>query len=311
MKNYVFLITGTFFFAASVAIFAMPNSLAEGGVPGLALLIYHETDISPALTTLILNAVILLIGFRYLPKDMIIKSLVTIPLFSFFIYILEDLTSGIPDPLLAAIFAGVFTGVGFGLIFRSGSTTGGTSTIARMLNYKFGWELTGTNFVLDASVVVAGIFVIGPLYTMYTVLALFIGKRVTDYVLEGFESKSVVHIFSNKTEEVEHALQTSLGTHTTVLKAEKNPEGVEENLIYVAIPKQRLFYLKKLVSSIDENAFTVVHTVKDVTGGSFAEAHHPGQKTFRNKKLERRYYKKQADEESFTPTADAVIEDKE
>lgn len=101
MKNYLFLITGTFFFAASVAIFAMPNSIAEGGVPGLALLIYHETDISPALTTLILNAVILLIGFRYLPKDMIIKSLVTIPLFSFFIYILEDLTSGIPDPLLA------------------------------------------------------------------------------------------------------------------------------------------------------------------------------------------------------------------
>lgn len=150
------------------------------------------------MTTFILNAVILLIGFRYLPKDMIIKSLVTIPLFSLFIYILEDLATGIPDPLLAAIFAGVFTGVGFGLIFRSGSTTGGTSTIARMLNYKFGWELTGTNFVLDASVVVAGIFVIGPVYTMYTVLALFIGKRVTDYVLEGFEAKRVVHIFPIK-----------------------------------------------------------------------------------------------------------------
>lgn len=178
------------------------------------------------------------------------------------------------------------------------------------MNYKFGWELTGTNFVLDASVVVAGIFVIGPLYTMYTVLALFIGKRVTDYVLEGFEAKRVVHIFSNKTKEVEHALQTSLGTHTTVLKAEKNAEGVEENLIYVAIPKQRLFYLKKLVNSIDENAFTVVHTVKDVTGGSFAEAHHPGQKTFRSKKLERRYYKKQADEESFTSPDHTPVNEK-
>ncbi|GIO24089.1 YitT family protein [Oceanobacillus sp. J11TS1] len=307
MKNYVFLVTGTFFFAVSVAIFAMPNSLAEGGVPGLALLMYHGLAISPALTTLLANAITLLIGYRYLPTDMIIKSIVTIPLFSFFIYMMEDFGAAIPDPLLAAIFAGVFTGVGFGFIFRSGSTTGGTSTIARMLNYKFGWELTGTNFVLDVSVVIAGIFVIGPLYTMYTVLALFIGKRVTDYVLEGFESKSVVHIFSSKTEEVENAIQTSLGTHTTVLKAEKNPDGIEENLIYVAIPRQRLFYLKKLVQSIDENAFTVVHTVKDVTGGSFAEAHHPGQKTFRNRRMEQRYYKKQADEESYTLTDNASV----
>ncbi|GLO64371.1 MULTISPECIES: YitT family protein [Oceanobacillus] len=299
MKNYLFLIIGTFFFAVSVAIFAMPNSLAEGGVPGLALLMYHGIGISPALTTFIINAATLLIGYRYLPKDMIVKSIVTIPLFSIFIYILEDSVSGIPDPLLAALFTGVFTGIGFGLIFRSGSTTGGTSTIARMLNYKFGWELTGTNFVLDAAIVISGVFVIGPLYTMYTILALFIGKRVTDYVLEGFESKKVVHIFSQKTEEVEKAIQTNLGAHTTVLTAKKNDDGIEENLIYVAIPKQRLFYLKKLVQSIDETAFTVVHTVKDVTGGSFAEAHHPGQKTFRDNKIEQRYYKNQADEENM------------
>lgn len=304
MKNYAFLITGTFFFAASVAMFAMPNSLAEGGVPGLALLMYHGMGISPAFTTFIINAATLVVGYRYLPKDMIIKSTVTIPLFSFFIYMLEGLGTGIPDTLLAALFAGVFTGIGFGFIFRSGSTTGGTSTIARMLNYKFGWELTGTNFVLDASIVVAGIFVIGPLYTMYTVLALFIGKIVTDYVLEGFESKRVIHIFSSETSQVEKAIQSNLGAHTTVLKAEKNADGIEEDLIYVAIPKQRLFYLKKLVESIDENAFTVVHTVKDVTGGSFAEAHHPGQKTFRSKRMEQRYYKKQANEESYTSTDD-------
>lgn len=297
MKNYAFLILGTFFFAVSVAIFAMPNSLAEGGVPGLSLLIYHSMGISPALTTLIINTVTLLIGYRYLPPDMIIKSIVTIPLFSFFIFILEGLDTGIPDPLLAALFTGVFTGIGFGFIFRSGSTTGGTSTIARMLNYKFGWELTGTNFVLDAAIVLSGIFVIGPLYTMYTFFALFVGKRVTDYVLEGFESKKVVHIFSVKTEEVEKAIQTNLGAHTTVLRAKENEDGIEENLIYVAIPKQRLFYLKKLIQSIDDSAFTVVHTVKDVTGGSFSEAYHPGQKTFRNKKQEQRYYKEQAIEE--------------
>ncbi|WP_078395056.1 YitT family protein [Shouchella patagoniensis] len=297
MKNYIFLVFGTFLFAVSVTIFAMPNSLAEGGVPGLALLLYHGFGFSPALITLLANAVTLLIGYRYLPKDMIMKSILTIPLFSFFIFLLEGFGSSIPDPLLAALFTGLFTGIGFGFIFRAGSTTGGTSTLARMLNYKFGWELTGTNFVLDASIVLAGVFIIGPLHTMYTVLALFIGKRVTDYVLEGFESKKIIHIFSPKTEEIANAIQLNLGAHTTILKGEKNQEGVEEHLLYVAIPKQRLFYLKKLVQGIDVNAFTVVHTVKDVTGGSFAEAHHPTQKTFKNEQAEKNYYQRQADKE--------------
>ncbi|GAK05144.1 hypothetical protein JCM19037_3615 [Geomicrobium sp. JCM 19037] len=258
-------------------------------------MLYHGFEISPSLVTFIVNAVTLAIGYRYLPRDMIIKSLVTIPLFSLFIFIFEGMGQGIPDPLLAALFTGLFSGIGFGFIFRSGSTTGGTSTIARMLNYKFGWELTGTNFVLDAIIVLTGVFIIGPLMTMYTVLALFVGKKVTDYVLEGFESKKVVHIFTPKTVEVSEAIRLSLGAHTTILQGLNDKENSEENLIYVAIPKQRLFYLKKIVRQVDENAFTVVHTVKDVSGGSFAEAHDPAQKTFHNEENEQEYYEKQAD----------------
>ncbi|MFB4160179.1 YitT family protein [Geomicrobium sp. JSM 1781026] len=295
MRNYALLVIGILFFSLSVTLFAMPNNLAEGGVPGLALLLYHGFEISPSLVTFIVNAVTLAIGYRYLPRDMIIKSLVTIPLFSLFIFIFEGMGQGIPDPLLAALFTGLFSGIGFGFIFRSGSTTGGTSTIARMLNYKFGWELTGTNFVLDAIIVLTGVFIIGPLMTMYTVLALFVGKKVTDYVLEGFESKKVVHIFTPKTVEVSEAIRLSLGAHTTILQGLNDKENSEENLIYVAIPKQRLFYLKKIVRQVDENAFTVVHTVKDVSGGSFAEAHDPAQKTFHNEENEQEYYEKQAD----------------
>lgn len=296
MKQYVYMVIGTFFFSFSVAVFAMPNSLAEGGIPGLALLLYFAYGFSPAVVTLIANAVTLLIGYRYLPKSMIMKSILTIPLFSLFLFLLEDRVSNFGDPLLAALFAGVFTGIGFGFIFRSGSTTGGSSTIARMLNYKFGWELTGTNFVLDAIIVSAGVFVIGPLYTMYTVVALFIGKRVTDYVLEGFESKKVVHIFSEKNEVISASIRHNLNAHATTLRGDANEQGEAETLVYVAIPKQQLFYLKKLVKEVDENAFTVVHTVKDVSGGKFASAHYPTQKTFRSENKEKQYYKKRAND---------------
>lgn len=296
MKDFGLMILGTFFFAFSVAIFAMPNSLAEGGIPGLSLLLYFGLGWSPALVTFIANGLILLIGYRYLPKAMIIKSIAAIPLFSIFLFIMKDFGSTMDDPLLAALYAGVFTGIGFGFIFRSGSTIGGTSTIAKMLNYKFGWDLTGTNFVLDALVVAGGVLVIGPILTLYTVVALFIGKRVTDYVLEGFESKKIVHIFSDYSESIARSIRENLGAHTTILQGKNDGNGNDENLIYVAVPKQQLFYLKKLIREIDKDAFTVVNTVKDVSGGSLAKAHYPTQKTFSSAKEEKQYYKEKADE---------------
>ncbi|WYP25711.1 YitT family protein [Alkalihalobacillus sp. FSL W8-0930] len=296
MKEYSLMILGTLFFAFSVSIFAMPNSLAEGGVAGLALLFYFGLGWSPAIVTLLTNGIILLIGYRYLPRSMIVKSIITVPLFSLFLFLLEDLANPINDPLLAALYSGVFTGIGFGFIFRSGSTMSGSSTIAKMLNYKFGWDLTGTNFVLDTLVVLAGIFVIGPLLTMYTVVALFIGKRVTDYVLEGFESKKIVHIFSKNHESIARSIQKNLGAHATILQGKNYDVNEEENLIYVVVKKQQLFFLKKLIRELDLDAFTVVHTVKDVSGGSFNKAHHPTQVTFSSDKKEKEFYKEQAEE---------------
>src|SRR5690625_7221801 len=103
------MVLGTFFFAFSVAIFSMPNSLAEGGIAGLSLLLYFGLDWSPALVTFIANGLILLIGYRYLPKVMIIKSIAAIPLFSIFLYILEDFWSAMDDSFLAALFVVVFS----------------------------------------------------------------------------------------------------------------------------------------------------------------------------------------------------------
>lgn len=294
VKDYIFMILGTLLFALSVTLFAMPNALAEGGIPGASLLLYYGFGLSPAIMTFILNTIIFIIGYRHLPKMMIVKSVLAIPLFSLFIYLLEDYGTQTGDPLLAAIYAGLFTGAGFGFIFRSGSTLGGSSTIAKMLNNRFGWELTGTNFAIDTLIVVTGIFIIGPVNTMYTIVALFIGKKVTDYILEGFESKKIIHIFTNETTRVERVITDRLGAHTTILEGRGGPEGDYESLLYVAVPKQQLFYLKKLVRTVDDDAFIVAHTVKDVSGGSFMSASHPTQQTFKSKKKEREYYRNEA-----------------
>ncbi|MBB6450801.1 uncharacterized membrane-anchored protein YitT (DUF2179 family) [Geomicrobium halophilum] len=280
MKNILFLTLGTFLFAISITQFAMPNNLAEGGVPGLALLLFYAFEFSPAVVTFIFNAVLLAIGYRVLPRHMIYKSLLNVPLFSFFVFLMEDYGQPIEDPLLAAIFTGVFTGMGFGFIFQAGSTTGGTSTIARMLNHKFGWELTGANFILDAGIIVVGIFIIGPLYTMYTIVALYIGKKITDYVLEGFESRKALNVISRRGNDIAHAVNNFMNASATLYEGYGAYSQKKHTMVYIVIEKQRLFHLKQLIYDIDESAFIVVHTVKDVSGGTFLKKYHPSQQTF-------------------------------
>ncbi|WP_059102865.1 YitT family protein [Shouchella shacheensis] len=274
MRHLIYLVIGTFLFAISVTQFAMPNQLAEGGIIGLSLLLYFAFNTSPGIVSFVINAGLLAIGFKLLPRHMVYKSLLNVPLLSLFIYLTEDFGMQIPDTLLAAIFAGLLTGVGFGFIFRAGSSTGGTSIIARMLNHRFGWELTGTNFVLDVGIVLAGVFVIGPLYTMYTIVALYIGKKVTDYVLEGFDSKKAVNIVSLKGQEISEKVMNEMSSSATIFDGYGGFTKEKREVIYIVVRSHRLFYLKKLIQEVDSNAFLVVHNVKDVSGGTFFAPHH-------------------------------------
>src|SRR5699024_1596292 len=116
-------------------------------------------DWSTGIVNFILAVSVILIGYRVLPKRTTILTIITAPLISFFIYITEANIESLGDPLVSAIFAGFFSGIGTGLIFRTGSSMGGTTIIARMLNHNLGWDLTRTNFALDEAVVLYVIFV--------------------------------------------------------------------------------------------------------------------------------------------------------
>ncbi|MGG3640486.1 YitT family protein [Bacillus gobiensis] len=274
MKNIIYIVIGTFLFAISVTLLAMPNHIAEGGIVGLSLLIYFGLGISPSISNLVIFIILLAVGIKFLPRHMIYKTLLNVPLLSLFIYLTENLGKPMEDPLLAAIFAGLLTGVGFGLIYQAGSSVGGTSIIALMLKVRLGWNLTGTGFALDALVVLAGIFIIGPVYTMYTLIALFIGKLATDYVLGGFDSKKAVNIISPKIQEISHRVMNEMSSSATMFEGHGEYTKEKRSVLYVVVRSHRLLHLKRLIKEIDPNAFVVVHNVKDVSGGTFFATHH-------------------------------------
>lgn len=270
LKDVGMIIIGCLSYALALTFLAMPNQLTEGGIPGAALILHYAFNWSPGIVTFVLTSVIMLIGFRYIPKRATAMSLLTLPFISGFIYLTEDLVPSLGDPLVSAVFAGLFIGLGTGLILRTGSTMGGTSLIARMCQDLLGWDLVRTIFVLDVLIVLSGVFVIGPLNVMYTLIALFIAKKGTDLVIEGLDPRKAVSIISTKAPTIADELIKRMDISVTVLKGYGGYSKQDTDMTYVIINKYQLVRLKKIVAEIDEKAFVVIHDVRDVAGGSFA-----------------------------------------
>src|SRR5699024_8180453 len=102
------------------------------------------------------------------------------------------------NQLVSAMDAGFFSELGSSLILRTGSSMGGTSTIAIMLKQKYDFDMIRSIFIMDIAIVLSGLIVIGPLHVMYTIVNLFVGKKASDLVMEGLDPRKAVSIISNQ-----------------------------------------------------------------------------------------------------------------
>lgn len=269
-RDLILITLGSFIYALALTGLAIPNNLAEGGVAGAAIILHYAFKWSVGLTNFILTSIILIIGYRYLPKRTIRLTLITSPLISLFLFLTEGGIAPLGDTLMSAIFAGFFIGIGTGMILRTGSSMGGSTVIAQIFHHNLGWDLTRTNLIVDIAIVSSGLLVIGPLNTMYTVTALYIGKKSTDLVLEGLDSRKAVSVISSDAAEIADEVITRLGTSATVFEGYGGYLREEKDMTYIIITKHKLMRLKRLINDVDEDAFVVVHDVKEVFGGSFS-----------------------------------------
>src|SRR5699024_74277 len=151
-----------------------------------------------------------------------------------------------------------------------GSSMGGTSIIARMLHHNLGWDLTRTNFALDTIIVTSGLLVIGPLHTMYTIISLFVGKKATDIIIEGLDPRKAVSVISHNAPEITEEVIQQLDVSATVFEGYGLYLREPTDMAYMIINKYQLLKLKRIIHSVDETAFVVIHDVRDVFGGSFS-----------------------------------------
>ncbi|KRD99768.1 hypothetical protein ASE46_15965 [Bacillus sp. Root239] len=272
VKDVIFLLIGSFVFSLAVNMFVIPIGLGEGGVTGISIILYYTTHLSTGVTNFILNGILLIVGYKFLEKKTIGYTMITIIATSIFLHVTEGWGLHLHEELIGMVFAGVLLGVGIGMILRVGGTTAGSAIIARILNSFLNWKVSHALLIVDLLVVLASYFIIGIEKLLFTIVMLYITTKVIDFVIEGFDAKKAVTVISSNKNEVADQINEQLDRGVTILNGRGNYTKESKEILYVVINKQELIKLKKLIKKIDDEAFVIVHDVRDVIGKGFLSA---------------------------------------
>lgn len=271
-KNICFIMLGTAIYAFGLVNFNIANNLGEGGLAGVTLFLLHFFQIDPAYSNLILNIPLFIIGWRILGNRSLIYTGIGTVSLSLFLWIFQripytlDLHS---DLLLVALFAGGFSGIGLGLVFRYGGTTGGSDIIAKLLHHTKGISMGRTLFAIDAIVLAASLSYLDVRQVMYTLVAVFIGSRVIDFVQEGAYAARGALIISKDNDAIASHVMLSMNRGVTVLEGRGGFSKNEQDVLYIVVAKNEIIQLKNIVQAVDPHAFVSVSVVHDVMGEGF------------------------------------------
>ena len=286
MKNKIIkaalIVAGAFVTSLGLNLFLEPSGIAPGGISGVAVLINKIAGgrIPVGVLTLILNIPLFIAGYKELGKEFIIKSAVGTILYS----VMLDVTVYLVEPMqrffstenygeaghtmLYAIWGGLLMGMGFGLIFRGGATTGGTDIGARLLQKRMSW-LTLGQLVLSLDVVfllVVALTYRSILAAMYTGIAVFVSSKVIDIVEAGVNYAKEIYIFTEKPELLASEILRQLERGVTKLNGEGMYTGKPVYILWCVVYNRQVPQLRRIVDRHDPNAFIIVNEVRETKG---------------------------------------------
>ncbi len=272
-KNIVFILLGSAIFSFGLVHFNMQHNLGEGGFTGITLLLFFLWGWDPAVTNILLNVPLFFIGWQFLGRNTFLYTIIGTFAVSLFLSVFQTYQFNVglqEDMTLVALFAGVFIGVGLGIIFRYGGTTGGVDIIARLVNKYAGWSMGRTMFIFDFMVIALSVFVILELdQGMYTLVTVYIGARVIDFIQEGAYTARGATIISEKYEDISAKILRDMDRGVTILDGRGSFSGEKRNVLYCVVARNEIVRLKNIINDIDPNAFVAVGTVHDVAGEGF------------------------------------------
>lgn len=268
-KRTFFIILGAILMAVGIEVFLVPNTIMDGGIVGISIILSHLSGVKLGLFLFFLNVPFFYIGYKQIGKTFALSTILGITIMSISTAYLHPVPAFTEDMLLATVFGGIILGVGVGLVIRYGGCLDGTEVLAILLNKKLPFSVGEFIMFFNLFIFTWGGFVFGWDRAMYSVLAYAITFKTIDIVIEGVDQSKSAWIISDQFDEIGEAILARLGRGVTYLKGEGAYTGDDKKVIFCVITRLEEAKLKLIVEEVDPTAFLAVADIAEVRGGRF------------------------------------------
>ena len=267
----VFLITIALLLSSVVYnLILLPLKLVQGGVSSLATITNYLYSINPAIMIFILSAATLILSYMYLGREMTMGSIYGCIISPIFVELTSPLRDIIiidtTDVLLVVLFAGILSGIAGGLMYKSGYSSGGYSTIVQILFYKLKIPRAKTNLLLSGATILLGAYFFGLTNALYSIIYIYIQSIVMDRVLLGISQNKAFYIITEKEKEIKEYIMEELKHSVTTFDVKGGFLEDKRRVMLTVIPSREYYRLTEGIKKIDKNAFFVVTDSYQVEG---------------------------------------------
>lgn len=265
------IVLGCLISSSSINLFLIPNHLLSGGLAGIGIIIYFMTGLPVGAQILVYNMPLFFAAYRTLGREYIVDVIFGTVVFSIGLDATHFFNAYAPvdDPMLGAIFGGVFNGIGYGIIFRMNGSSGGLDIVAAIIKKYYSFNMGGVIFGINCIIMAASAAMFGVAPAMYTLISMFMSATLTDKVVAGFNHKKVVILISESTRIIAEGILSEVGRGVTFLDGEGAFLHQKKQVLFVVASLTQIARIKDIANAVDPDTLMIVMDSNEVMGRGF------------------------------------------
>ena len=270
-KSILLTLLGTMITGFAIGSFLTPNVIIGGGASGISTILYHKLGISPGLSFFVINIVFLIAGLKVLGKEFVVKTLLGITLLSVFTEIFNHFPIEVSNLILAVLFGGALYGIGIGIAFAAGASTGGTDIVGRIIQTKFPTVPIGRMLlIVDGVIILVSLLIFKSIeLVLFGVLALLISSYSIDLIISKLNVSKIAFVITDKGEEISKYLISTSPRGVTLVDVHGAYSDTDKKMLFCALKESETENFQKKILAIDPESFTVFAESQRIKGNGF------------------------------------------
>lgn len=276
LQRYLLMTAGILIMAIGIYFFKFPNNFSTGGVSGISIILgrlFPDSFLSPSTVMLIINTLLLVLGFLILGRSFAFSTVYCSMLLSLTLSGMEriwPMTTPMTDqPMLELFFAVLLPAIGSAILFNLDASSGGTDIVAMIVRKYSNMNIGTALMIADIAITVAALFFFGPKTGLFSILGLLLKSLMVDYIMDILRSRKCFQIITTQTDSILDYIMTTLHRGATIEEVQGAFSHNQMTMIITVLNRPEALMLRKYIHTVDPHAFIVITTSTEIVGKGF------------------------------------------